>query len=138
MRQLSLALYELRVFSHVPSKAIPRTRPVESLGRTSLAAPDRPKSRSFFSPRHMTPDSVVKIEPDKSALPKTTPGNRTTPAKYLMVVVNAYVPKAQISSLIGIGKTLAIALAAPEKNNLRRIFNQRKYKTTVMRTYLGK
>jgi len=38
----------------------------------------------------MTPDSVVRIEPDKSALPKTTPGNRTTPPKYLMVVVNAY------------------------------------------------
>jgi hypothetical protein len=29
-------------------------------------------------------------------------------------------------------------LAAPGKNNLRRTFNQRKYKTTVMRTCSGK
>src|SRR5208283_1822676 len=50
MRQLSLAIYELRVFSYVPIRAIPRTRPPESPGRTCPAAPRQPEITAVLKP----------------------------------------------------------------------------------------
>ena len=53
-RQLSLALYELRVYSHVPSRAVPRNRPPQLPAHHSPRPISSPKSRPFPSPRPPT------------------------------------------------------------------------------------